>query len=268
VNGSAPIWEKHRESIREMFGPVSEALIEDAGVVSGSSVLDVATGHGEPALRIAEVVGPTGEVVGTDPAIASIEMARRAASQRLLKNVRFEVAGVDSLPFPDDHFDAVISRFGVMFFPSPVDGTREMVRVLKPGRTMSFAVWHYLDNNPFHYILARIVDRFSPEPQTTPDAPGPFRFATPGKLRSVVEKAGARDVSERLFRFSINAPLTVEDFWDLRCDWADKLRQRLAALPTEAFIELKKEVLDAFRSYVKGSGVSFPAEALIVSGKK
>ncbi|HEV8574752.1 MAG TPA: methyltransferase domain-containing protein [Dehalococcoidia bacterium] len=267
-SSAAPFWEKHHEIIREMFGPVSEALIEDAGVVSGSSVLDVATGPGEPALRIAEVVGPAGEVVGADPAVAVIETARRMASQRSLKNVRFEVAGADSLPFRDDYFDAVISRFGVMFFPSPVNGIREMLRVLKPGRTISFAVWHYLDNNPFHYCLARIVDRFAPEPELPPDAPNAFRFAAPGKLRSIVGEAGARDVSERLFRFSINAPLTVEDFWNLRCDMAAKLRQRLAALPTAALIELKKQALDAFRSYMKGAGVSFPAEVLIVSGRK
>jgi SAM-dependent methyltransferase len=268
ATSSAPFWEKHREVVRELFAPVSEALIEDAGVVSGSSVLDVATGHGQPALRIAEVVGPAGEVVGADPATGMIEEARRVASQFSLKNVRFEVAGADSLPFPDDHFDAVLSRFGVMFFPSPVNGIREMLRVLKPGKTISFAVWHYLDNNPFHYILARIVNRFSPEPELPPDAPGPFRFATPGKLRSIVAEAGARDVSERLFRFSINAPMNVEDFWNFRCDWAENLRRRLAVLPTEAFIEVKKQVLDEFRSYVKGAGVSFPGEALIVSGRK
>lgn len=268
ATNSAPFWEKHREVVRELFAPVSEALIEEAGVVSGSSVLDVATGHGEPALRIAEVVGPAGEVVGADPSVGMIEEARRVASQRSLKNVRFEVAGADSLPFSDDHFDAVVSRFGVMFFPSPLNGIREMLRVLKPGKTMSFAVWHYLDNNPFHYILAGSVGRFSPEPELPPDAPGPFRFATPGKLCSIVAEAGARDVSERLFRFSINAPMNVEDFWNFRCDWAENLHRRLAALPAETFIELKKQVLDAFRPYVKGAGVSFPGEALIVSGRK
>src|ERR1051326_5395326 len=97
-SNAAPFWEKHRDLLREMFGPVSEALIEDAGIASGSSVLDVATGSGEPALRIAEVVGPAGEVVGADPAAGQIEAARRAASQRSLTNVRFEVAGADSLP--------------------------------------------------------------------------------------------------------------------------------------------------------------------------
>jgi SAM-dependent methyltransferase len=265
---SAPLWEKHSEIIRELFAPVSEALIEDARVVSGSSVLDVATGTGEPALRIAEVVGPSGEVVGADPAAAAIDAARRLASERSLKNVRFDVAGADSLPYPDDHFDAVLSRFGVMFFPSPVNGTREMLRVLKPGMTISFAVWSGLDNNPFHNCLVRLMDRFSPEPQLPPDAPGPFRFATPGKLRSIVEEAGARDVTERLFHFSINAPLSPEDFWDLRCDMAEKLRKRIAALPTDVRIELKKQALDAFRPYAKGAGVSFPGEALIVSGRK
>jgi ubiquinone/menaquinone biosynthesis C-methylase UbiE len=268
ATSSAPFWEKYREVVRELFAPVSDALIEDAGVVSGSSVLDVATGHGEPALRIAEVVGASGEVVGADPAVGMIDEARRAASHLSVKNIRFEVAGADSLPFPDNHFDAVISRFGVMFFPAPANGIREMLRVLKPGRTMSFSAWHYLDNNPFHYSVARIVNRFSPETELPPDAPGPFRFATPGKLRSIVEEAGAKDVSERLLQFSINAPLTVEDFWNFRCEWAEKLGQRIAALPKEAQIELKKEILDEFRSYEKGAGVSFPGEVLIVSGRK
>jgi SAM-dependent methyltransferase len=265
---SAPFSEKHRDIIREMFGPVSEALIEDAGVTSGSSVLDVATGPGEPALRLAEVVGPAGEVVGADPAVGMIEAARRMASERSLKNVRFEVAGVDSLPFPDGHFDVVISRYGVMFFPSPINGIREMLRVLKPGRTIGLAVWHHLDNNPFHCCLSRIVDRFAPEPDLPPDAPDAFRFATPGKLRGIAEEAGARDVSERKFHFSIDAPLTVEEFWNLRCDMSERLRQRLAALSTEALTELKKQALHAFRSYEKGAGVSFPAEVLIVSGRK
>jgi hypothetical protein len=112
------------------------------------------------------------------------------------------------------------------------------------------------------------MDRFSPEPPLPTDAPGPFRYATPGKLRSIVEEAGARDVTERLFHFSINAPLSVEDFWDLRCDMAEKLRQRIAALPTEVRIELKNQALDAFRPFVKGTGVSFPGEVLIVSGRK
>ena len=267
LSTTASLWEQHREIIRELFGPVSEALIEDAEVNAGCSVLDVATGHGEPALRVAEVVGPAGTVAGIDPAVDMIEAARRVADQRSRRNLRFEVAKADRLPFANDCFDAVVCRFGVMFFPSPIDGIREMLRVLKPGKKVAFAVWHYLDSNPFHYSLARVVNRFAPEPPLPADAPDAFRFALPGKLRDIVAEAGARDVAERVFHFSINAPLSGDEFWNLRCDMAEKLRQRLAALPGEVREEVKHQALDAFRIYETATGVSFPAEVLIVSAR-
>jgi SAM-dependent methyltransferase len=265
---SAPLSERHPEIIRELFAPVSEALIAEAEIFPGCSVLDVATGTGEPALRVADVVGPAGTVTGVDPVAGLIEAARRAAAQSSRTNVRFEVARADKLPFPNDSFDAAVCRFGVMFFPSPIVGIREMLRVLKPGKKVAFAVWHSLDSNPFHSSLARIMNRFAPEPPLPSDAPDAFRFAVQGKLRDIVAEAGARDVAERLFRFSINAPLSGEEFWNLRCDMSEKLRQRLAALPGDAFRELKHQALGAFRIYETATGVSFPAEVLIVSARK
>src|SRR5215510_6258314 len=86
---SAPYWEKYRPVIGEMFAPVAQALIEDAAIAKGNSVLDVATGPGEPALTIAELVGTEGMVVGTDVAPEMVEAARREAARRKLENVRF-----------------------------------------------------------------------------------------------------------------------------------------------------------------------------------
>jgi len=254
--------------IRQLFAPVSEALIEDAAIGPGQSVLDVATGTGEPALRIAKLVGSDGEVVGIDPAAGLIEASRRAAERLSLNNARFETAGVDSLPFPDDRFDAVVSRFGAMFFPAPVAGAREMLRVLKPGKKIAFAVWHFRDNNPFHDVLGRIVDPVLPPPELPPDAPEPFRFAATGKLQAIVAEAGAADPVERLFRFSIDVPLSPEDFWDLRMEMSEKLRDRLAALQTDDFQDLKRRSLAAFQKYSSASGLSFPAEVRLVSARK
>src|ERR1700726_2538330 len=124
---SAPYWEKHREIIRGMFAPVAQALIEDAKITSRQLVLDVATGPGEPALTIAGLVGPEGKVLGVDPVPQMVEAARREANRRGLQNVSFEVAFAGVLPFPANTFDAVVSRFGVMFFPAPVDSVREML---------------------------------------------------------------------------------------------------------------------------------------------
>ena len=265
---SAPFWEKHREIIRQMFAPVTQALIEDARIGPGHSVLDIATGPGEPSLTIAAIVGSEGKVVGIDPAPEMVDAARRATEHFGFRNAKFEVASADRLPFPADTFDAVVSRFGVMFFPSPVDGVREMLRVLKPGRELSLAVWHFADRNPFFYTLSRVMERFVDSPPVAPDAPDAFRFATPGKLRDILTKAGAMAPSERLLQFTIQAPISVEDVWILRSEMSEKLREKLAKLPGEQASEVKRQALESLRGYSTERGMSFPAEVLIVSGTK
>jgi ubiquinone/menaquinone biosynthesis C-methylase UbiE len=264
----APFWEKHRGTLECLFRPVSEALIEEAEVVPGMSVLDIATGHGEPALSIAEWLGPDGEVVGVDPADGMIEAARGEAARRSLGNARFEVGAADRLPFSDNRFDAVVCRFGVMFFPSPAPCAREMLRVLKPGRMLTFAVWHFPENNPFHSGLSRLVDSVVPPQPLPPDAPEAFRFAAPGKLKRVLEEAGAAHPTERVFPFSIKAAMSVEEFWSLRLEMSGILRDRLATLSPERFAEVKEKALECFRQFTADGGLSFPAEVLLVSARK
>ena len=265
---SAPFWEKHRGIIRQMFAPVTQALVEDGLIGSGHTVLDIATGPGEPALTIAALVGPEGKVFGIDPVPEMVEAARRATDHLGFGNVQFDVASADSLPFPPDTFDAVVSRFGVMFFPSPVDAVREMLRVLKPGRKLTLAVWHFADRNPFHYEMWRVIERYIDSPRPGPDAPDAFRFASPGKLRDVLTEAGAMAQSERLLQFTVQAQISVEDFWTLRCEMSEKLREKVAMLSKERLTEVKRQALEALRGYSTDRGMSFPAEVLIVSGTK
>jgi ubiquinone/menaquinone biosynthesis C-methylase UbiE len=266
--GSAPYWEKHREIIRQMFAPVTQALVEDGQIGTGHVVLDIATGPGEPALSLAGLVGPEGKVFGIDPIPEMVAAARRAADLLELRNVQFDAAFADQLPFPADTFDAVISRFGVMFFPTPVDGVREMLRVLKPGRKLALAVWHFAENNPFHYALSRVIDRYVESPPLAPDALDAFRFATPGKLRAILNEAGAISVSERLLQFPIEAAVSLEDFWTLRIEMSEKLRDKIARLSSDQLARVKREALESLAEYCTDGGMSFPAEVLIASGTK
>jgi ubiquinone/menaquinone biosynthesis C-methylase UbiE len=267
-SSSAPYWEKHREIIRRMFAPITQSLVEDGQIGDRHAVLDTATGPGEPALSIAALVGPEGKIVGIDPIPEMVAAARRAASRLELKNVHFEVAFADHLPFPADTFDAVISRFGVMFFPSPVDALREMLRVLKPGKKLALAAWNFAERNPFHYSLARVIDRYVDSPPPEPEALDAFRFAKPGKLQEVLNSAGAIASAERLLQFRINAPISIEDFWTLRLEMSDKLREKISALSKQQMIEVKHQALESLGEYSTDRGMSFPAEVLIVSGAK
>jgi ubiquinone/menaquinone biosynthesis C-methylase UbiE len=267
-SGSAPYWEKHRDIIRQMFAPITEALVEDAQIASQHSVLDIATGPGEPALSLAALAEPSGKVFGIDPIPAMVAAARREADRLKLKNVQFDVALADHLPFPDDTFDAVVSRFGVMFFPSPLDAVHEMLRVLKAGRKLALAVWHFAERNPFHFAVSRVIDRYVDSPPLAPDALDAFRFAGFGKLKKVFAEAGVKAPSERLLQFTIEAPISVEDFWTLRREMSDNLNKKMATLSTEQRLKVNAAMLEALREYRTDRGMSFPAEVLMVSGAK
>jgi len=216
-----------------MFAPMTQALVEDGQVGSQQTVLDIGTGPGEPALSLAEMVGPEGKVFGIDPSPEMVAAARRAAARVGLKNAQFEVAFADHLPYPADTFDAVVSRLGAMFFPSPVDAVREILRVLKPGRKLALAVWHFAERNPFHSVLSDVIDRHVDPTPLEPDAMDAFRFATPGKLLRFLVEAGVMAPSERLLQFTIQTPISVENFWTLRLGMSDKLREKLAKLSKE-----------------------------------
>src|SRR5260370_42696979 len=210
---SAPYWESHGATIRVIFTPVTRALIEEAGIVSGYSVLDVAGGPGEPSLTIAERVGPTGSVMCTDAVADMVEAAEGEAHRRGIANVSFRQRMADALPFGDNSFDVVISRLGVMFFPDPVAALREMLRVTKPDGGLALAVWQKSEHNPFLHVVTDVMSRYVETVPADQDAPAAFRFAEPGKLASILTEAGAIRVRERFFSFHIEAPISPDEFW-------------------------------------------------------
>ena len=105
---NAKYWTSYSDTIARMFTPLTEAMIERAGIHQGQSVLDVAGGAGEPSLTIADRVGPGGSVMCTDAVAEMVDAARHEAGRRGLKNVQFRQCTADSLPFPDNSFDVLV----------------------------------------------------------------------------------------------------------------------------------------------------------------
>jgi ubiquinone/menaquinone biosynthesis C-methylase UbiE len=265
---TAKYWTKYSDTIRIMFAPLTQALVEHAGIHAGQSVLDVAGGAGEPSLTIVDIVGPTGSVTCTDAVPEMVEAARSEANRRGVKNIQFRVCSADSLPFADNSFDAVVSRLGVMFFPDSLAAMREMIRVAKPGGNLAFAVWHKSELNPFCYLVTNVIDQHVEPPATDPDAPNAFRFAEPGKLASVMTRAGLVNVVERVIKFDIAAPISAQEFWTMRSQTSDTLRSKLSKLPADEQVEVTSEVKQAVSEFFPDNQMKFPAQMLIVSGKK
>src|SRR4030095_11018483 len=210
-NENAPYWVKHAETIRTMFAPVTTALIQEAGIHQGQSVLDVACGAGEPALTIAQHVGASGSVTCTDAVVEMVTATEATARTLGINNVTFRHCPAESLPFPDNSFDVAESRLGVMLFGDPAVAVKEMLRVIKPGGIVRFVVWGENDVNPFTLLPSKVMSRHIATPPADPDAPTAFRFAAPGKLAGVLTEAGAINVNERTCEFRIEAPISAPE---------------------------------------------------------
>lgn len=265
---SACYWQRHADTIRRMFSPVTQALIENAELAEGEKVLDVAGGQGEPSLTIAEIVGPTGSVTCTDIAPEMIAAAERESRLRGLTNVTFEQCSAGSLPFEDSSFDAVVCRLGAMFFPDPLAALREMLRVTKREGVIALAVWGKSELNPFSYVITDVVARYFDEPASDPNAPGAFRFAERGALAQLLKEAGAIDVNERVLRFDIAAPLSPKQFWTLRSEISGTLREKLATLSATQVDLIAQEVQDRAREFFPNDEMRFPAQMIISGGRK
>lgn len=265
---TAQYWAKHRDTIHTMFTPLTRALIDRAGIHEGQTVLDVAAGAGEPSLTIATVVGPTGSVTCTDAVAEMVEAARSEAQRRGVTNVQFQQCTADSLPFPSDSFDVTVSRLGAMFFPDPVASLREMLRVTRSGGVLALAVWHKSELNPFCHLVSGVMDNHIAPVAADPDAPNAFRFAEPGKLANVMTEAGAIDVEEGVFTFNLEAPISASQFWSMRSQTSDTLREKLATLPAAEQAQIAIEVQQAIKEFFPSEQMKFPTQMIIATGKK
>jgi SAM-dependent methyltransferase len=263
---SAPYWAKHSAIVRAMFAPITGALIEAAAIKRDDAVLDVAGGSGEPSITIAQEIGST--LTFTDAVAEMVATSRNQVSDLGLTNVAFARCVGEALPFTSNTFDVVVCRLGIMLFPDPAAAIREVLRVLKPGGRVALAVWSARDSNPFFHVVADIISRYVQSPPEDPDAPGAFRFAERGKLAGLLRDAGATEVTERRLEFVLEAPLEPKQFWELRRELSDTLRAKVAALSPEQVVRLAREVEEAGSAFYIDGHMKFPAEVLIVNGRK
>jgi SAM-dependent methyltransferase len=258
-------WRKWDTQLSAFSREATEAVLEAAQLRPGMRVLDLASGVGNPALSIAEAVGPTGHVTATDLGPGMIAYAEELAKSKGLRNIDFRVADAESLPFPDRAFDVVTCRFGVMFFPAQVKAFRECRRVLKPGGRVAFVVWGKREQL-FLTATIGILMKYVEAPTPDPDAPHAFMFGERGLLESRLKAAGFADVREEVRIITGRWEGSPEDYWQQFTEVAAPFRPLIAKLTPETRAKAEAEIFAGLRKLSDGKVLTMPLEIVIGTG--
>ena len=194
-DAAAEGWSHGAAERAQWLSPITEQMLDLAGLGPGHRVLDVAAGTGEQTLLAARRVGPTGRVVATDISAAMLGIAAEAARQAGLANVETHVMDARQLDLEDASVDAVISRLALMLVPERAKVLAEIHRVLRPGGRLSAIVISSAEANPLVSLPMEIARRYAGQPSTALADPGFFALGDPRLLQRVYEQAGFRDVA-------------------------------------------------------------------------
>lgn len=188
-------WAQDDDTMARLLGPISQALLDHAPLDGCKSALDVGCGGGSQSLMLAQRLGETARVLGVDISEPMLEVARRKAETPAAgrANLEFLRADASSYAFPPGSFDLLFSRFGVMFFDDPVAAFANM-RAALLGK-LAFCCWQAVTDNDWVRIPLKAALQHLPPPEPPPpDAPGPFAFADPNRVKSILESAGFSNV--------------------------------------------------------------------------
>lgn len=266
-NRVATGWEKWDAFFDEQMAYLNHRLVGDARLRAGIRVLDLGSGTGYPALLAGQVVGANGSVVGVDLAEEMLAAAERKAKRLGLPHVTFRTGDVTQLPFEPSSFDAVTSRFCLMFLPDIPNALSEIKRVMKPGGWMAAAVWSVPDKNPYLKIPMDTIKQFIEVPPPDPMAPGIFRLAKPGELAGLLQHSGFIDVADEEFLSDVRFGAPDEYFASLM-DIAAPIQNLWAKLSPSQQAEARQNIIQTAAQHRRGPSVALPIAVRMVAARK
>lgn len=264
---AAPGWRKWYDMLEAGGEIVSRTLIERAGIGPGDTVLDVATGYGEPALTAARIVGQSGRVLATDISADMLEFGRERAAQTGLDNVEFLEADAETLPFDDESFDAVLCRQGLQFLPDVLGTLKRLHTFLKRDGRLAAAVWGPPDTVQFARPVSVILTALD-LPAPPPGRPGIFALADRHRLAQLVADAGFRDVETGTVT-AVYETASPEDFTQWAREVAPPIANLLKGQPPEVQDQVWHKVTEAWAPLTTADGrVLTNNEAIWVAATK
>ncbi|MBK7973127.1 MAG: class I SAM-dependent methyltransferase [Deltaproteobacteria bacterium] len=262
---------RFREIVTTGLGAHGQALIARHPPRSGARVLDVGCGFGDLTTELAARVGGAGQAVGVDAAARFVDAARGEASAAGVRNATFEVRDVEREPLGGP-FQHAFSRFGTMFFASPVAALRNVARALAPDGELAMVVWRRREDNPWVHLAEERVRALVAEPEehrAVTCGPGPFSMAGADLVSDQLLAAGFRDP-----RFErVDLPIRIGRDLDQAVEFGMALGPagellRLAGAEADAKRPAVIAALrDVFAAYLRDDGVWAPSSTWVISAR-
>jgi ubiquinone/menaquinone biosynthesis C-methylase UbiE len=264
-------WARLQDQTDALIDPLGRIAIERLAPAPGERVLDVGCGCGQTLLELADLVGPAGRVVGVDISPPMLARAREQIAPR--PTVSVVLADAQTHAFDAGAFDALFSRFGVMFFDDARAAFANLRRAVRPGGRLSFVCWQPMAKNPWAARPLEAVMRLLP-PSALPDMlregrPGPFFFSDPERVRAILVDAGWTDVAfesvERELYFAAAATLDEAVAYSFQIGPAARA---MGDAPEAQRPALEAALREALSPFAGPRGVWMPGAAFIVQARR
>ena len=261
-------WNAHAADIHAWLRKPTDAMCRMAGVRPGARVLDVAAGSGDQTLAVAQEVAAQGYVLATDLSPAIVALARDNAARAGFAHVEARVADGENLGVPEASFDAAVCRLGLMFFPDPLRGLREMHRALRPGGGVCTMVFSRPEKNPCLTILMSTALKHAGLPARDPFQPGGLlSLGEPGRVEALFRSAGFHDVATSALDAVFRLP-SVDHYLAFVRSSASPILQILGRLDAAAADAAWSEMRERLMAFTTHNGWDGPNELLLTAGRR
>lgn len=260
-------WKKWWQTMEHGARHVSNRLIDMAEIRSGHKVLDIATGIGEPAATAARRVGPAGRVVATDQSPKMLAIARERAAELGLQNMDFMEMDAEALNFPEDSFDAILCRWGLMFLPDLKTTLMRIRQMMVPNGRFASSVWDVPAQVPFASIAFNIAREMFKLPSPPAGTPSLFGLSE-GVLERSLAHAGFVNIHSEMLVTTFEFQ-TVEEFTQYLQDIAAPIIALLTNQPPRQQTEFWQALSAAVQQYTTADGrLHMPGRTICVVGTK
>ncbi len=258
--GPSAVWSSAGRAYDEVSRGIADAIehcVERLAPQTGEQILDVATGTGWTARRVADFGA---DVTGMDFAPDVVEAAKAISAARNY-GIHFEQGDAEAMAYGDAAFDAVISTFGVMFVQRPEDAARELGRVIKKGGRLGLAVWKP-DSNLFE--MFKVMKAFmAPPPAGTTPPPSPFEWGNPDRVSELLKDDF--DLTFEPGRSFYREP-DGEAAWETFSTGYGPLLTLAAKLSDGDRAQLRQNFIDFHEGFRTELGVTVPRDYWVVKG--